>query len=93
MRSIAPTRMPNIDVDAESMPRRIYPAIAPILRGMYVRLIFNLRTARKDLALDEIAGLFCLIRTIDIHISLPTMILMGQAEGRSCNHIIGTGHI
>jgi len=51
---------------------------------MYVRLIFNLRTARKDLALDEIAGLFCLIRTIDIHISLPTMILMGQAEGRSC---------
>jgi hypothetical protein len=23
MRSIAPTRMPNIDVDAESMPRRM----------------------------------------------------------------------
>jgi len=72
MRSIAPTRIPNIDVDAESIPRRMYPAMAPILRGMYVRLRFNLRTARKDLALGEIAGLFCLMRTIDIHISLPT---------------------
>jgi hypothetical protein len=71
MRSIAPTRIPNIDVDAESIPRRMYPAIAPILRGMYVRLRFNLRIARNDFALGEIAGLFCLMRTIDIHISLP----------------------
>jgi hypothetical protein len=83
MRSIAPTRIPNIDVDAESIPRRIYPAIAPILRGMYVRLRFNLRTARKDLALGEIAGLFCFIRTIDIHISLPAGSLAGYAEGIS----------
>jgi hypothetical protein len=77
MRSIAPTRIPNIDVDAESIPRRMYPAIAPILRGMYVRLRFNLRIARNDFALGEIAGLFCLIRTIDIHISLPTWYMDG----------------
>ena len=34
MRSTAPTRMPNMEVDAESIPRIIYPAIAPIFSGM-----------------------------------------------------------
>jgi len=34
MRRMAPTRMPNMDVDAESMPSRMYPAIAPIFRGI-----------------------------------------------------------
>jgi hypothetical protein len=34
MRNIAPTRMPNMDVEAESIPRRIYPTMAPTLRGI-----------------------------------------------------------
>ena len=34
MRRAAPTRMPNMDVDADSIPRRIYPTIAPIFRGI-----------------------------------------------------------
>jgi hypothetical protein len=34
MRSIAPIRIPNMEVEAESIPRRIYPAMAPTLRGI-----------------------------------------------------------
>jgi len=33
-RSIAPTRRPNIEVDADNRPSRIYPATTPILRGV-----------------------------------------------------------
>jgi hypothetical protein len=31
---MAPTRIPNIDVDADSIPKRIYPAITPIFSGI-----------------------------------------------------------
>jgi len=34
MQSMAPTTIPDIDVDAESMPKRIYPAIAPVFSGI-----------------------------------------------------------
>jgi hypothetical protein len=69
MRSMAPTRIPNMEVEAESIPRRIYPTIAPTFRGMYVRLRFSLRMARKDFASAEIAGLFCFIRAMETSLS------------------------
>jgi hypothetical protein len=34
IRSIVPSRIPNIDVDADNMPKRIYPTIIPIFSGM-----------------------------------------------------------
>jgi len=34
IRSIAPSRIPNMDVDADSIPRRIYPTMIPIFNGM-----------------------------------------------------------
>jgi hypothetical protein len=34
IRSIAPRRIPNIEVEAESIPKTIYPTINPIFRGM-----------------------------------------------------------
>ena len=67
-RSTAPTRMPNIDVDADSIPKRMYPTIAPIFNGVYVRLRFNLRIMRKDFVSDDICGLFCLIRIMGVHL-------------------------
>jgi hypothetical protein len=54
--------MPNMDVDADSIPKRIYPTIAPIFNGVYVRLRFNLRIMRKDLVSGDICGLFFRIR-------------------------------
>ena len=47
-RSTAPTRMPNMDVDADSTPKIMYPTIAPIFNGVYVRLRFNLRIMRRE---------------------------------------------
>jgi hypothetical protein len=67
-RSIAPTRMPNMDVDADNIPKRIYPTIAPIFNGVYVRLRFNLRIVRKDFVSGDISGLFCLIRIMNVHL-------------------------
>jgi hypothetical protein len=34
IRSIAPIRIPNMDVDADSIPRTIYPTMIPIFNGM-----------------------------------------------------------
>jgi hypothetical protein len=34
IRSIAPSRIPNMDVDADNIPRRIYPTIIPIFNGI-----------------------------------------------------------
>ena len=34
IRSIAPTRIPNMDVDAENIPIMIYPAMTPISNGI-----------------------------------------------------------
>lgn len=34
IRSIAPRRMPNMDVEADNIPNTIYPAINPIFRGI-----------------------------------------------------------
>jgi len=34
IRSIAPRRMPNMDVEADNIPSTIYPAINPIFRGI-----------------------------------------------------------
>jgi hypothetical protein len=59
--------MPNMDVDADSIPNRMYPTIAPIFNGVYVRLRFNLRIIRKDFVSGDICGLFCLIRTMRVH--------------------------
>jgi hypothetical protein len=67
-RSIAPTRMPNMDVDADNIPKRMYPTIAPIFNGVYVRLRFNLRIVRKDFVSGDICGLFCLIRIMMVHL-------------------------
>jgi hypothetical protein len=67
-RSIAPTRMPNMDVDADNIPNRMYPTIAPIFNGVYVRLRFNLRIVRKDFVSGDICGLFCLIRIMMVHL-------------------------
>lgn len=67
-RSTAPTRMPNMDVDADNIPKMMYPTIAPIFNGVYVRLRFNLRIVRKDLVSGDICGLFCLIRIMRSHL-------------------------
>ena len=67
-RSTAPTRMPNMDVDADSIPKMMYPTIAPIFNGVYVRLRFNLRIMRKDFVSGDICGLFCLIRIMWVHL-------------------------
>jgi len=34
IRSIAPIRIPNMDVDADNIPKTIYPTIIPIFNGM-----------------------------------------------------------
>jgi hypothetical protein len=34
IRSIAPSRIPNMDVDADNIPKIIYPTIIPIFSGM-----------------------------------------------------------
>jgi hypothetical protein len=34
IRSIAPSRIPNMDVDADNIPKTIYPTIIPIFSGM-----------------------------------------------------------
>jgi hypothetical protein len=34
IRSIAPIKIPNMDVDADNIPKTIYPTIIPIFRGM-----------------------------------------------------------
>ena len=34
IRSIAPIKIPNMDVDADNIPKMIYPTIIPIFRGM-----------------------------------------------------------
>jgi hypothetical protein len=34
IRSIAPIRIPNMDVDADNIPKTIYPTIIPIFSGM-----------------------------------------------------------
>jgi len=34
IRSIVPSRIPNMDVDADNIPKRIYPTIIPIFSGM-----------------------------------------------------------
>ena len=34
IRSIAPTRIPNMDVDADNIPKIIYPTMIPIFSGM-----------------------------------------------------------
>ncbi len=68
MRSTAPRRMPNMDVDADSIPNIMYPTIAPIFNGVYVRLRFNLRIMRKDFVSGDICGLFCLIRIMWVHL-------------------------
>jgi hypothetical protein len=60
--------MPNMEVDAESIPKRIYPTIAPIFNGVYVRLRFNLRIMRKDFVSGDICGLFFLIRIMGVHL-------------------------
>ena len=67
-RSTAPTRMPNMDVDADNIPKRMYPTIAPIFNGVYVRLRFNLRILRKDFVSGDICGLFFLIRIMGVHL-------------------------
>lgn len=57
-----------MDVDADNIPNRMYPTIAPIFNGVYVRLRFNLRIVRKDFVSGDICGLFCLIRIMRIHL-------------------------
>ena len=76
--------MPNMDVEADSIPKRIYPTIAPIFNGVYVRLRFNLRITRKDFVSGEICGLFFLIRIMVVHAGF----LWGQVHYtifRACN--------
>ena len=68
MKSTQPTRMPNMDVDADSIPKRMYPAIAPIFNGVYVWLRFNLRIMRKDFVSGDICGLFFLIRIMSVQL-------------------------
>jgi len=34
IRSIAPIRIPNMDVDADNIPKIIYPTMIPIFSGM-----------------------------------------------------------
>ena len=34
IRSIAPSRIPTMDVDADNIPRRIYPTMIPIFNGI-----------------------------------------------------------
>jgi hypothetical protein len=34
IRSIAPIKIPNMDVDADNIPKIIYPTIIPIFSGM-----------------------------------------------------------
>jgi hypothetical protein len=34
IRSIAPSRIPNMDVDADNIPKTMYPTIIPIFSGM-----------------------------------------------------------
>jgi hypothetical protein len=67
MRSAIPIRIPNMKVEPESIQRRIYPAIAPTLRGIYVRLRLNLQITRIDFAIADITGLFYFILTINAH--------------------------
>ena len=67
-RNIAPTRMPNMDVDADNIPKRMYPAMTPIFNGVQVRLRFNLRIQRKDFVSGDISGLFFLIRSMGVHL-------------------------
>jgi|APFre7841882654_1041346.scaffolds.fasta_scaffold00165_1 hypothetical protein len=69
MRNIAPTRMPNMDVDADNIPNIIYPTIAPIFIGIYVRFRLSLRITRNDFVSAEIGGLFFLIRIMTIHLT------------------------
>lgn len=66
--SIAPTKMPNNDEDVDNIPKRMYPTIAPIFNGVYVRLRLNLRIVRKDFVSGDICGLFCLIRIMNVHL-------------------------
>jgi hypothetical protein len=64
--------MPNMDVDADNIPKRMYPTIAPIFNGVYVRLRSNLRIMRKDFVSGDICGLFCLIRIMIGHLIAGT---------------------
>jgi len=34
IRNIAPSKIPNMDVDADNIPKTIYPTIRPIFSGM-----------------------------------------------------------
>jgi len=34
IRSIVPSNIPNMDVDADNIPKRIYPTIIPIFTGI-----------------------------------------------------------
>jgi hypothetical protein len=58
--------MPNKDEDVDSIPKRMYPTIAPIFNGVYVRFKLNLRIVRTDFVSGDICGLFCLIRIMNI---------------------------
>lgn len=66
--STAPTKMPNKDEDVDNIPKRMYPTIAPIFSGVYVRLRFNLRIIRNDFVSGDIWGLFFRIRIMEIHL-------------------------
>lgn len=57
-----------MDVDADNIPKRMYPTIAPILSGVYVWLRFNLRIIRKDFVSGDICGLFFLIRSMGVYL-------------------------